>query len=89
MIRSFSLFIFRFRNGFCSVFRFCPCISWTPEFTSQAHVSCRRFSEQTAFSVVYSSQRKSRTISMTNGPQPTASELSVNLNRYHRQKSSN
>ncbi|CAF1233978.1 unnamed protein product [Adineta steineri] len=76
----------RFRNGFRSVFRFCPCISWTPEFSSQTHVSCRSFSEPTALSVVYSSQRKRRVTNSNNAPQTTSSELSsVNFNRHHRQ----
>ncbi|CAF1461211.1 unnamed protein product [Adineta ricciae] len=75
----------RFRNGFRSVFRFCPCISWSPEFSSQTHASCRSFSDPTALNVVYSSQRKRRTTSSTNTPQTTMSELSMNFARHHRQ----
>ncbi|CAF2486173.1 unnamed protein product [Rotaria sp. Silwood2] len=75
----------RFRNGFRSVFRFCPCVSSSAEFSPQPHVSCRSFSEPAALSVVYSSQRKSKTTNSTNRPRATISELSINFNRHHRQ----
>ncbi len=77
----------RFRNGFRSVFRFCPCVEWSPEYSCEGHVSCRSLSEPTALSVVYSSQRRSRTtLGTTNSPQQsTTTELSVNHNRHHRQ----
>ncbi|UJR37044.1 hypothetical protein I4U23_029749 [Adineta vaga] len=75
----------RFRNGFRSVFRFCPCVSWSPEFSSQTHASCRSFSDPTALKIVYSSQRTRRTTSSNNTPQTTVSELSMNFARHHRQ----
>jgi hypothetical protein len=83
----FFRLIFRFRNGFRSIFRFCPCISWSPEYSSYTHASCRSFSEPAALGVVYSSQHKNRTISIANTPQTIMSELSINLNRHHRQNS--
>ncbi len=85
-----DLFQFRFRNGFRSVFRFCPCIEWSPEYSCEGHVSCRSMSEPTALSVVYSSQRKSRTtLGTANSPQQSTTELSFNLNRHHRQNANN
>ncbi|CAF2524707.1 unnamed protein product [Rotaria sp. Silwood2] len=78
----------RFRNGFRSIFRFCPCVEWSSEYSCEGYVSCRSLSEPTALSVIYSSQRRSRTILGTaNSPQQstTTTELSLNLNRQHRQ----
>ncbi|CAF1226654.1 unnamed protein product [Rotaria sp. Silwood1] len=77
----------RFRNGFRSVFRFCPCVKRSSEFSCEGYVSCRSLSEPTALSVIYSSQRRSRVITGTgNSSQQstTATELSLNLNRQHR-----
>ncbi|CAF1476045.1 unnamed protein product [Rotaria magnacalcarata] len=79
----------RFRNGFRSVFRYCPCVEWSPEYSCEGYVSCRSLSEPTALSVVYSSQRRSRaTIGAANSSQQssaTANEFSFNYNRQHRQ----
>ncbi|CAF1253388.1 unnamed protein product [Adineta steineri] len=77
----------RFRNGFRSVFRYCPCIKWSPEFefASDGYVSCRSVSEPPALSAIYSCQRKSRTIGTTNSPQQSIiTELSGNINRHQR-----
>ena len=81
-----KFFFFRFRNGFRSVFRCCPCIQWTPDYSCEGHYSCRSLSEPTALSVVYSSQRRSRTtLGSANSPQQsTTTELSINLNRHQR-----
>ena len=78
-------FVFRFRNGFRCIFRFCPCISWSPEFASHTYNSCRSFSEPAALGVVYTSQRKKRTISIAHAPPTSMSEISINLQRHHRQ----
>ncbi|CAF3292080.1 unnamed protein product, partial [Rotaria sp. Silwood2] len=70
------------------IFRFCPCVEWSSEYSCEGYVSCRSLSEPTALSVIYSSQRRSRTILGTaNSPQQstTTTELSLNLNRQHRQ----
>ncbi|CAF1365209.1 unnamed protein product [Adineta ricciae] len=76
----------RFRNGFRSAFRCCPCIKWSPEYATVGHVSCRSGSEPTALSTLYSSQRKSRTVGSANSPQQSiVTELSVNFTRHPRQ----
>ena len=81
-----SLSSSRFRNGFRSVFRFCPCVEWSSEYSYEDH-SCRSLSEPTAMSVVYSSQRRSRTaLGTPNAPQQSNTmELSLNLIRHQRQ----
>ncbi len=83
----FLFYLFRFRNGFRSVFRFCPCVEWSPEYPAEGLIHRRSLSEPTALSVVYSSQRRSRTtLAQVNSSQPstTTAESSVNLNRHHR-----
>jgi len=62
-------------------------MKWSPEYSHEGHVSCRSLSEPTALSVVYSSQRRSRTtLAQVNSSQlsTTTAESSVNLNRHHR-----
>jgi len=76
----------RFRNGFISVLRCCPCVEWSPTFSSDGLVSCRTFIEPTALGSIYLSERKGRTpFSTANLPQQaTIAQLYVKLNRHHR-----
>jgi hypothetical protein len=78
-----SFWYSRFRDGFRSVFSCYPCVSLSSTYSPQAYATRRSFCEPTALSVVYSCQRRSQTMSVTNSRVSRISDSSVNFNRTH------